>query len=77
MRRREVQVEILNEGKIEARRKEELEQERTIAEKKIHLEEQQKTRDEKKRRVWEEWLRQTRLVEKEKKIEDKLSLIRV
>jgi len=48
MRRREVQVEILNEGKIEARRRDEsLEQERATAEKKMNLEEQQKTRNEK------------------------------
>jgi len=68
MRRSKVKVEILNEGKIEARRREKsLEQERATAEKKIHLEEQQKTRDEKKKRVREEWLRQTRLVEEEKK----------
>jgi len=73
MRRREEQVAIQNAGKIEARKREDLlEQERATAEKKLQLEEQQKNKNEKRRRVREEWQRQTRLVEEEKKKEDKI-----
>jgi len=71
MRRREVQVEILNEGKAEARMKEELlEVERIAADKNIQLEEQQKNKEEKKKRVKEEWQKNARLAEEERKKED-------
>jgi len=73
MRRREEQVAIQNAGKIEARkRKNVLEQKKATAEKKIQMEEERKDRDEKKKRAREEWQRQTKLVEKEKRREDKI-----
>jgi len=75
MRKREVQVEILNAGKVDARKREELlEFKRVAAEKKTRLEEQQKSREEKKRRAKEEWQKNVRLAEEEKKREDKIQL---
>jgi len=73
MRKREEQVEIQNAGKIEARKREELlEQEREAAEKKIQLGEQQRAREKKKRRAKEDWQKQIKAVEEEKKREDKV-----
>jgi len=75
MRRREVQVEIQNAEKAEARKRDEqLEEKRVAVEKKIQLEEQQKNREEKKRKVKEEWQKNLRLVEEEKKREDKIQI---
>jgi len=73
MRRKEVQVDIKNAGKTEAKKREELlEEERATAEKKIQGEELQKAREEKKRKVKEEWQKKMRLLEEEKKREDKI-----
>jgi len=68
MKRREEQVAVQNEGKVDARkRKELLEQERATAEKKIQLEEQQKNKAEKSRKIREECQNNLRMVEEQKK----------
>jgi len=74
MKRREEQVAIENAGKIEARKREDaLEQERATAEKKIRMEEERKDREEnKRRRVKEEWQKNAKLAEEQRKKEDKI-----
>jgi len=73
MRRREEQVAIQNTGKIDARKREELlEQESATAEKKIQLEEQQKNKVEKSRKIKEDWQKNLRLVEEQKRKEDNI-----
>jgi len=79
MRKREEQVAIQNAGKIVARKREEtLEKERLAAEKKMWMEEERKDRDENKRkRVKEEWQKNAKIAEEQKKKEDKLQLTNV
>jgi len=72
MRRREEQVEIQNAGTADAKKREELLEQGRVAAEKIQLKEQQKNREEKKRRVKEEWRKQVKLIEQEKKGEDKI-----
>jgi len=73
MRRREEQVVIQNAGKVEARKREDiLEQERAAAEKKIQAEGERKDREEnKRRRVKEEWQKSVKVVEKQRRKEEK------
>jgi len=72
VRKREVQLEVQEKGRVEARKRDQLlEQEMATAEKKIQLEEQQRNKDEKKRKIMEEWQKNLRLVEEQKK-EDKI-----
>jgi len=78
VRRREVQVELQKERRAEAKKREEvLEEERTAAKKKSQVEEQQRNREEKKKKVREEWQKQMKLVEEEKKREDKIQFDKV
>jgi len=75
VRRIEVQLEVHQDGKAEARKREELlEEERATAEKKIQLEEQEKAKEEKKKKVKEEWQKKLKLskAEEERKREDKV-----
>jgi len=66
VKKREVQLSVQQEGRAEARKRDELlEEERATAEKKIQLEEQQRAKEEKKRKVREEWLRKSKLSEAE------------
>jgi len=73
MRKREEQVAIQNAGKIVARKREEtLEQERLTAEMKMWMEEERKDRNENKRKsVKEEWQKNAKIAEEQRKKEDK------
>jgi len=70
---REIQLAVQKDGKAEARKKEELlKEERATAQKKIQLEEHQKAKEAKKRKVRKEWQKSLRMVEEQKKKEDKI-----
>jgi len=78
MKRREKQVVVQNAGRLDAKKIEELlEQERATAEKKIQLEEQQKNKAEKSRKIKEEWQNNLRMVEEQKRKEDKIQFEKV
>jgi len=76
VKRREVQLSVQQEGRAEARKRDELlEEQRANAERKIQIEEQ-KASEERKQKIKEQWIKKSKLseAEEERRREDKVQL---